>query len=56
MDADPTLINKPITGTKSFLKDWIDAADLKKIEDDAKFEICVLLIGPESRNFWISRK
>ena len=31
-DADPTLINKPITGSKSFLKDVLSAKDLDTIE------------------------
>ena len=31
-DADPTLINKPITGKKSLLKDFIDDSDMQKIE------------------------
>lgn len=31
-DADPTLINKPITGDKSFLKDVLSAKDLDTIE------------------------
>lgn len=31
-DADPTLINKPITGSKSFLLDVIDSKDLDLIE------------------------
>ena len=36
MAADPTLINKPITGGKSFIKDWIDPADWQKIIDAKK--------------------
>ena len=31
-DADPTLINKPITGSKSLLKDFIDDKDMQTIE------------------------
>ena len=31
-DQDPTLINKPITGKKSLLKDFIPADDMAKIE------------------------
>ena len=31
-DADPTLINKPITGSKSLLKDFIDESDMQRIE------------------------
>jgi len=31
-DQDPTLINKPITGKKSLLKDFIDAKDYERIE------------------------
>ena len=31
-DADPTLINKPITGNKSLLKDFISAPDMAFIE------------------------
>tara|TARA_B110000285_G_C15068886_1_gene586787 strand:- start:32 stop:1579 length:1548 start_codon:yes stop_codon:yes gene_type:complete len=31
-DADPTLINKPITGNKSFLKDFLSKADMDFIE------------------------
>jgi hypothetical protein len=31
-DADPTLINKPITGSKSLLKEFIDDKDMQTIE------------------------
>tara|TARA_Y100000996_G_C22515765_1_gene640333 strand:+ start:39 stop:1565 length:1527 start_codon:yes stop_codon:yes gene_type:complete len=31
-DADPTLINKPITGKKSLLKDFIGEKDMQRIE------------------------
>ena len=31
-DADPTLINKPITGKKSLLKDFIGEQDMQRIE------------------------
>jgi hypothetical protein len=31
-DADPTLINKPITGKKALLKEFIPAADMERIE------------------------
>ena len=34
----------------------VSERNLKKIEDDAKFEICDLLIGPRSRNIWNSWK
>ena len=42
-DADPTLINKPITGAKSMLKDFVSASDIKTIETEKKIFFINLL-------------
>ena len=52
MAADPTLINKPITGGKSFIEKWINPADYKKIERAKEIFFTQMIIGwnlPENK-------
>jgi len=48
-DADPTLINKTITGKRSFLKGIIPDSEIKKIED-SKIEFFKLVLKGEFKN------